>query len=170
MTQPHKSVSAPDAKQEGREMVMIVDDDITNIRVGKNALAGVYDVFTIPSAAKMFDLLNRNTPAMILLDIDMPEMDGYTAIKALKADPNTRDIPVIFLTSKNDSGSELEGLSLGAIDYITKPFQPALLRKRIEVHLMVEAQKHKLEAQARILEEQRKKLLDFNNNLQKLVE
>jgi putative two-component system response regulator len=170
MAPSNKSAPAADAGQSGRAVVMIVDDDITNIKVGKNALADIYDVFTIPSAAKMFDLLKRNTPALILLDIDMPVMDGYSAIKMLKADPNTRDIPVIFLTGKSDPGSELEGLSLGAIDYITKPFQPSLLRKRIEVHLTVEAQKHKLEAQAGILEEQRKKLMDFNNNLQRLVE
>jgi putative two-component system response regulator len=170
MNKLNKKTQLPKVKPTGRPVVMIVDDDIVNIKVGKNALAEVFDVFTVPSAVKMFDLLKRNHPAMILLDIDMPEMDGYAAIRILKADPKTRDIPVVFLTGKNDSNSELEGLSLGAIDYITKPFQPALLRKRIEVHLMVEAQKHELEVQARILEDQRQKLQDFNQNLQKMVE
>ncbi|MDR1205369.1 MAG: response regulator [Peptococcaceae bacterium] len=166
----HEKTQVPDVKPASRPVVMIVDDDIVNIKVGKNALAEVFDVFTVPSAAKMFDLLRRNHPAMILLDIDMPEMDGYAAIRVLKEDPKTRDIPVVFLTGKNDSKSELEGLSLGAIDYITKPFQPPLLRKRIEVHLMVEAQKHELEVQARILEDQRQRLQDFNQNLQRMVE
>jgi putative two-component system response regulator len=100
---------------------------------------------------------------MILLDIEMPEMNGYEAIKILKAKENTKDIPIIFLTGKTDTENELEGLDLGAVDYITKPFQPALLLKRIEVHLLVEAQKKTLEAQ-------QKELKDFNDNLQKMVD
>jgi putative two-component system response regulator len=155
---------------EARAVVMIVDDNIANLKIAKIALSDIFDVFTVPSAAKMFDLLERNTPALILLDIDMPEMDGYAAIKVLKGNPDTRDIPVIFLTAKSDSESELEGLTLGAIDYISKPFSPPLLRKRVEVHLMVESQKHKLEAQARTLEEQRARLQNFNENLQRMVE
>jgi putative two-component system response regulator len=100
---------------------------------------------------------------MILLDVDMPETNGYEAIKILKSDPKTKDIPVIFLTARTESGAELEGLSLGAIDYITKPFQPPLLLKRIEVHLLVEAQRITLEKQAA-------ELKNFNDNLQKMVE
>jgi putative two-component system response regulator len=122
-----------------------------------------YEVYTAPSAAKLFDLLNDIDPAMILLDIEMPEMNGYEAMKILKAKENTKDIPVIFLTGKTDTENELEGLDLGAIDYITKPFQPALLLKRIEVHLLVEAQK-------KTLETQRKELKNFNDNLQKMVD
>jgi putative two-component system response regulator len=153
-----------------RTKVMVVDDNIANLKIAKNTLSDAFDVFTVPSAAKMFDLLERNQPSMILLDIDMPEMDGYTAIKVLKENPATREIPVIFLTAMSDPKSELEGLTLGAIDYIAKPFLPSLMLKRVEVHLMVENQKHKLEEQARILEEQRRCLLDFNENLQRMVE
>jgi class 3 adenylate cyclase len=90
----------------------------------------------------------------------MPEMSGYEAIKILKSKPETKDIPVIFLTAKTESDDELEGLSLGAIDYITKPFQPPLLLKRIEVHLLVEEQKKTLEKQTRELQY-------FNNSLRK---
>ncbi|MDR3199941.1 MAG: response regulator [Spirochaetales bacterium] len=146
-----------------KEMIILVDDNPANLRTGKNVLSDRYNVFTAPSAEKMFSLLVNNKPAMILLDIEMPEMSGYEAIKILKAKPETRDIPVIFLTGKSDSDNELEGLSLGAIDYITKPFMPPLLLKRIEVHLLVEAQKH-------TLEEQQLELKNFNDNLQKLVE
>jgi putative two-component system response regulator len=139
-----------------KQLVILVDDNPANLRIGKNVLSGKYAVATAPSAEKLFNLLQNNSPAMILLDIDMPEMNGYEAIKILKSKPETKEIPVIFLTAKNDSDDELEGLSLGAIDYITKPFQPPLLLKRIEVHLLVEAQ--------------RKELKYFNDNLQKLVE
>jgi putative two-component system response regulator len=158
------------SKRDNRTKVMIVDDNIANLKLAKNALADTFDVFTVPSAAKMFDLLERNIPAMILLDIDMPEMDGYAAIKILKENPATKEIPVIFLTAKSDEESELGGLSLGAIDYIAKPFLPPIMRKRVEIHLMVESQKRKLEEQAHTLEEQRRQLLDFNENLRRMVE
>jgi putative two-component system response regulator len=139
-----------------KKLVILVDDNLANLKIGNNFLEEKYTVATAPSAAKMFSLLKNNTPAIILLDIDMPEMDGYEAIKILKSKPETKDIPVIFLTAKSESEDELEGLSLGAIDYITKPFNPALLLKRIEVHLLVEGQ--------------RKELQYFNENLQKMVE
>jgi putative two-component system response regulator len=100
---------------------------------------------------------------MILLDVDMPEMNGYDAIKVLKSKPQSLAIPVIFVTGRTESDDELAGLSLGAIDYITKPFQPALLLKRIEAHLLVEDQKNKLEKQAAELQY-------FNDNLQKMVD
>jgi putative two-component system response regulator len=90
-------------------------------------------------------------------------MNGYEAIQILKAGEKTKDIPVIFLTGKTDTENEIEGLDLGAIDYITKPFVPPLLLKRIEVHLLVEAQKKTLEAQQR-------ELKNFNDNLQKMVD
>jgi len=104
----------------------------------------------------MFELLETNHPAMILLDIGMPEMDGYEAIKILKANPKTNDIPVIFLTAKAGTDDEFQGLSLGAVDYVIKPFQPLLLLKRIEIHLLMETQ--------------RKELLYLNENLQKMVD
>ncbi|MFP3155072.1 response regulator [Lachnospiraceae bacterium ZAX-1] len=153
-----------------RTAILIVDDNIANLRIAKNALSDIYDVYTMPSASKMFEFLESNMPDMILLDIDMPQMDGYEAIKILKANPKRQAIPVIFLTGKSDSQSEIEGLSMGAIDYISKPFMPPLLRKRIEVHLMVEAQKQMLEEQTKTLEQQRIELQNFNENLQKMVE
>jgi len=142
--------------EDEKKLVLLVDDNPANLRIGKNVLAEKYTVATCPSAEKMFSLLENNSPAVILLDVDMPEMNGYEAIKILKSKPETKDIPVIFLTARTESDDELTGLSLGAIDYITKPFQPPLLLKRIEVHLLVEAQ--------------RKELQYFNENLQKMVE
>jgi putative two-component system response regulator len=134
---------------------MMVDDNLANLKVGKAILSDAYTTLTSPSAARMFEVLEQYKPELILLDIDMPDMDGYEAIKILKARNDTRDIPVIFLTAKNDPESELEGLSLGAVDYISKPFSPPLLKKRIELHLLVESQKHTLR--------------DYNDNLQKMV-
>lgn len=138
-----------------RKKILLVDDNITNLTIGRNVLGEKYDVFTIPSGEKLFKMLERVMPDLILLDIEMPEMNGYEVIKKLKADDRLKTVPVIFLTAKNDDGSELEGLSLGAIDYISKPFSPLLLLKRIEVHLLVESQKRELE--------------EYNNNLQEMV-
>jgi putative two-component system response regulator len=146
-----------------RKLILMVDDHPANLRIGLNYLSEKYEVATAPSAKKMFGLLEKNSPALILLDIDMPEMDGYEAIKILKSKPETAHIPVIFLTGRSEADDELEGLTLGAIDYITKPFQPQLLLKRVEVHLLVESQKKTLETQA-------EELKNFNDNLQKLVE
>ena len=145
-----------------RKLVLLVDDNPVNLKTGKNVLAEKYAIATAPSADKMFSLLEKNHPAMILLDVDMPEMNGYEAIKILKSNQKTKEIPVIFLTARAESDDELAGLSLGAIDYITKPFQPPLLLKRIEVHLLVEAQRKTLEVQAA-------ELKNYNDNLQEMV-
>ena len=146
-----------------KNLIILVDDNPSNLQIGRNVLSEKYHVATAPSAKKMFLLLETNSPALILLDIDMPEMNGYEAIKILKSKPETKDIPIIFLTGKTESDDELQGLSLGAIDYITKPFQPALLLKRIEVHLLVETQREILSAQT-------VELQYYNKNLQKMVD
>jgi len=120
---------------EERKTIFLVDDNVTNLTVGKNALVGHYKVFTINSGAALLKFLEKTIPDLILLDVEMPEMSGYDAIKIIKAKEETKDIPIIFLTAKTDGDSELEGLSLGAIDYITKPFSTPLLLRRIETHL-----------------------------------
>ncbi|MDR2501055.1 MAG: response regulator [Treponema sp.] len=118
-----------------KRLIILVDDNPANLRIGKNVLSGTYTVATAPSAAKLFELLEHNRPALILLDIDMPGMDGYEAIKALKTNPQTRAIPVIFLTGMAGGGEEARGRELGAADCVAKPFEPALLSQCIEEHL-----------------------------------
>jgi putative two-component system response regulator len=145
-----------DSATTKRRTIYLVDDNITNLTMGRNVLAGHYNVATVDSGQRMLKMLEKNIPDMILLDVEMPEMNGYDAIKIIKSKKETQNIPIIFLTAKSDSDSELEGLSLGAIDYITKPFSPPLLLKRIETHLLVESQK--------------KELLNYNKNLQSLVD
>jgi len=149
--------------QSKRKTIFLVDDDMTNLTIGKKALAGSYNVFTLNSGAVMLEMLENLTPDLILLDVNMPEMDGHEAIQRIKANEKTGHIPVIFLTALSDEEMELKGLSLGAIDYITKPFSTPLLLKRIEVHLLVEEQK-------RELMEQKRELLFFNNNLTQMVD
>lgn len=140
---------------ERRKKIILVDDNATNLMIGKNTLNDIYDILTIPSGSKLLSLLNTICPDLILLDVNMPEMDGYEVIKRLKENRQTMHIPVIFLTAQGDLDSELCGLSLGAIDYISKPFSPPLLRKRIETHLLIV--------------EQQQKLRHYNDNLQDLI-
>jgi len=146
-----------------KKTIFLVDDDLTNLTIGSNALAGHYNVVTLNSGTRLLKSLEKKTPDLILLDVDMPDMSGYETIKLLKSNSAFESIPVVFLTAKNDSENEIEGLSLGAIDYIIKPFSPPLLLKRIEVHLLVESQTKELLAQKR-------ELVNFNNNLQQMVE
>jgi putative two-component system response regulator len=110
----------------------------------------------MPSGSNLLSMLEKATPDLILLDVEMPGMSGYDTIKQIKANPQTAEIPVIFLTAKSEPENELLGLSLGALDYISKPFSPPLLRKRIELHLLVQSQKNELRA--------------FNENLSAMVE
>jgi len=143
-------------QDEKRQKIMLVDDNKTNLAMGKGILSKYYDVYALPSADKMFEFLNHVTPELILLDIEMPGMDGYEAMKLIKADNRYADVPVIFLTAKKSEEDEYEGLTLGAIDYVTKPFKPALLLKRIENNLLLQKQKASLQ--------------DFNDNLLLKVE
>lgn len=139
-----------------KKKIMLVDDSKSNLVVGKNVLSEFYETYSVLSGDRLFKLLEKVTPDLILLDVEMPDMNGFQVLERLKQSESTRDIPVIFLTGKRDPDSELDGLTLGAVDYITKPFSPPLLLKRIEVHLL--------------LREQQKELQCFNANLKGLVE
>ena len=127
-----------------RHKVVLVDDNATNLTIGRNLLRTFYEVYPAPSAAKLFQILENVIPDLVLLDIEMPEMTGYEAIKVMKADSRFSDIPVIFLTSKNDEQSEMKGFDLGAADYISKPFSGPLLLKRIANQILIVQQKKDL--------------------------
>jgi len=117
--------------------VFIVDDNPVNLATAKQALSGSYRVLTIPSAERMFSLFSKIMPDLILLDIEMPEMDGFTALAKLMANEHTARIPVMFLTASRDSEIEAKGLSLGAMDFISKPFSAPVLLNRIANHLHI---------------------------------
>jgi putative two-component system response regulator len=135
-----------------RHTIILVDDNVSNLTQGKNILQTYYKVYPAPSAARLFKTLENVIPDLILLDIRMPEMNGYEAIKKLKADTRYADIPVIFLTALDDEDSEVEGFDLGAADYITKPFSASLLLRRITKELLIVQQKRDLKSYANHLE------------------
>ena len=121
-----------------RKTIFVVDDSNTNLLVAKDALSDDYKVITLSSAPKMLALLDKVKPDLILLDIEMPEMDGIEALKQLKADPYKKDIPVIFVTAMSDSNVEALGFKLGVVDFLTKPFSKPVLLRRIKSHLDID--------------------------------
>ena len=145
-----------------RSRIILVDDNIAMLDQGKSILKVFYEVFSAESAIKMFEILENIHPELILLDIDMPEMNGYEAITKLKTDERYSDIPVIFLTSKNDVESEREGFDLGAADYVTKPFSAPLLLKRVDNQLLIV---HK----TKDLQTSQEKLQEYAENLERMV-
>ena len=118
-----------------RRRLIMVDDDRTNLIVARGMLIDKYDILTVTSGEKLFGLLEKVVPDLILLDIEMPEMNGHEVIKQLKNSERTAHIPVIFLTALNNPGSEDEGLKLGASDYVYKPFSQEVLLESVEKHL-----------------------------------
>ena len=130
---------------ESKKKIVLVDDDIVSLLVGKNALLDAYDLHTVPSGKALFELLAHVVPDLLLLDIEMPGMDGYEVLNTLRSDARTAHIPVIFITARDRADDELAGLELGAVDYITKPIAPALLRKRIAMYLLMADQQRQLE-------------------------
>ena len=118
--------------------LFVVDDNITNLEMAAAALGSDYRVLTMNSAKKMFAMLEIFTPALILLDIGMPEMDGMEALKLLKANNNYSFIPVVFLTSINNAETETQGFAYGAVDFVSKPFSPVVLKSRIKTHIDID--------------------------------
>lgn len=118
-----------------RKHIVIVDDNPVNLALAENALSEEYKLTRLISGAQLLKLLVRVTPDMILLDINMPVMDGYETLRRIKADPDTAGIPVIFLTGQKDIDSEREGFRLGALDFITKPFDKEVMLARVRTQL-----------------------------------
>jgi CheY-like chemotaxis protein/signal transduction histidine kinase len=140
-----------------RKKIIVVDDNLENLTALKETLKEIYEVYPCPSAFKMFDLLEHIMPDLILLDVEMPEMDGYEAAKKLKESEKYKRIHIMFITSRNDEKSEIEALELGAVDYIHKPFVGPLLIQRIRAFLsLIDYEEKEIS--------QRGKLLDIVNS------
>jgi len=125
--------------------IMVVDDVKANIDILLETLASDYKVSVAMDGVSALEDIRTNRPDLILLDIMMPEMNGYELCRKLKADPNTKNIPVIFVTAKSDESDETKGLELGAVDYITKPFSPPIVRARVKTHLTLKKISKKVE-------------------------
>jgi putative two-component system response regulator len=118
--------------------IFVVDDIRINLIIAEEALSRHYNVITMLSASIMFDKLKKVTPDLILLDIMMPGLDGFEALKKMKGSVLYSDIPVIFLTSTDDAVTEAQAFEMGVVDFISKPFSDSVLLNRIRKHLAVE--------------------------------
>jgi len=121
--------------EDGRKKIFLVDDTEFSLIRTKQILKEYYAVYTLDSSSGMFDLLKKVKPDLIVMDINMPGMDGYEAITVLKNDERYQDIPVIFLSGRIDEDSIIKGLSLGAVEHISKPYDPKNLHVVISKHL-----------------------------------
>ena len=116
--------------------ILIVDDAPANLSLMAGLLMAHYTVKALNAGSRVLALARQEAPDLILLDVMMPDMDGYEVCRQLKADPLTCQIPVIFVTSKTDAGSEQRGMAAGAVDYIMRPITPAILLSRVQAHVV----------------------------------
>jgi two-component system, sensor histidine kinase and response regulator len=133
MAPPEQWPDGPLARPRPR--LLVVDDQAVNIQVLYQALSADYQVFMATGGAQALATCRRQPPDLMLLDVVMPDLDGHEVCRRLKADPATRDIPIIFVTAHSDPSDETRGLELGAVDFISKPISPAVVRARIRAHL-----------------------------------
>jgi PleD family two-component response regulator len=132
--------SSAGIKSESKPKLLLVDDQPLNIQLLHQAFAADFQVFMATSGVKALSMCATHAPDLVLLDVMMPEMDGYEVCKRLKANPLTTAIPVIFVTAKNDDASEEQGLDAGAVDFISKPINLKIVRARVKAHIALKLQ------------------------------
>lgn len=136
-----------------RQTILVVDDTETNVEILLEALSGDYEISVAMDGLSALEAISENKPDLILLDIMMPEMDGYEVCKRLMEDQSTRQIPIIFLTAMTEIENKTKGFEVGAADYITKPFEIAEVKARVRTHLSLMLARKELANQNLILEE-----------------
>ncbi len=146
------------ATQDKKSTILAVDDTPENLDVVKGILGDDYHVKVAINGQIALKIAQSQMPDLILLDIMMPEIDGYEVCRQLKADPQTRDIPVIFLTAKGETADETEGFALGAADYILKPVNAPLLRARVKTHLSLKRNMDELQAAYTVINQQKERM------------
>ena len=152
-------------ERQSKPTILVVDDDPTNLRFLNEILKEDYQPRIAPSGARALEYLRNKTPDLILLDVEMPEMDGYEVIRAIKGNPQLKDIPVIFLTGQEGRDKEQEALDLGAVDYILKPISAGIVRKRAGLHIELEDYRKSLERAVRLRTAQLRRTQDAILNI-----
>ncbi|MEW6220469.1 MAG: response regulator [Thermodesulfobacteriota bacterium] len=135
-----------------RKTILIIDDETSSIDLLSHALGQEYECAGALDGETALADIAAQPPDLILLDIMMPGMNGYEICRRLKADPQSRDIPVIFVTARGEVDDEAQGFALGAADYITKPFKLPIIRARVRTHLEIKAQRDQLRASISLME------------------
>ncbi len=143
-----------DTLQNTDQQILIVDDIPKNLQVIGTILREKGFLFSVArSGSQALEIIEQNPPDLILLDIMMDDMDGFETCRRLKKNPATKGIPIIFLTALSDTASKVEGFNLGAVDFVTKPFQPEEVLARVETHLMIRTLRKNLEEKNARLQE-----------------
>jgi DNA-binding response OmpR family regulator len=148
--------------------ILIVDDEPINIKVLSSALKSEYDVITAQNGYEAISLLKEHLPDLILLDVMMPDLNGFDVCKIIKADAAFTDIPVIFLTALDTHEGELQGLEIGGIDYLTKPVNFDLLKVRVRNHIELKQRNDLVKTQRDLLEQQKNELEEALLRIKKL--
>ncbi|MCP4726748.1 MAG: response regulator [bacterium] len=147
--------------------ILIVDDTPENLQLLNGLLKKEgYKVRLLPNGKMAINAVNNEPPVLILLDINMPEMDGYEVCKILKSSPKTRDVPIIFLTAKTEMEDLIKGFKLGAVDYITKPFNQEELLARVKTHTQLTLSREKIVDLNDKLQEANQELTEWNEKLE----
>jgi len=120
-----------------KRKILIVDDEKLNILALAHFLKPQYDIIVTTESISALETAEKHLPDLILLDVIMPNMNGYEVIEKLKQSEKTKNIPVVFISGLNDTENEEKGIMLGAADFITKPFNKTLVKKRIETQIML---------------------------------
>lgn len=150
--------------------ILIVDDTPTNLALMVELLRPQYHTRVAINGDKAIELaLGAEPPDLILLDILMPGMNGYEVCRRLKAEPRTRDIPIIFLSAKGSDEDEAQGLALGGVDYVTKPIRPAIVQARIRTHLAMARQARERERLVAQLAQQAAELSELNRTQEQRI-
>ncbi|WP_319587512.1 HD domain-containing phosphohydrolase [uncultured Desulfobulbus sp.] len=150
-----------------KAIVLIVDDEPINIEVLDGLLNSFYSVRACKSGEQVLGAMNRAPlPDLILMDVMMPGMDGYSVLKQLRQNMKTAEIPVMFITARGEEHDEEYGLRLGAVDYITKPIKPAVVLSRVQAHLEVKKSRDRLKDQNAWLETEVQKRMTDNQLIQ----
>jgi putative two-component system response regulator len=139
--------------QSGPKQILVVDDNISNLRYISAQLSDSYKVTMAKSGAQALQIARRQPPDIVLLDIDMPEMDGFETLARMREDPGLARLPVIFLSASHDPATEVKALQVGAMDYIPKPFEKKILTFRLSLHLSLSRYQTSLENTVRELED-----------------
>ncbi|KHK03709.1 hybrid sensor histidine kinase/response regulator [Desulfovibrio sp. TomC] len=139
--------------RNAKQTILIVDDVETDLDTLVGTLGDNYDIAVALDGPSALEILKNQRPDLVLLDILMPGMDGYEVCRRLKADPATRTIPIIFLTALTEIQDKVTGFALGAVDYITKPFDTLEVKARVTTHLALKAAMERLERQNQTLAE-----------------
>lgn len=143
-----------------RLRILVVDDEPNNLQLMMQILGDRYQLAFAPNGNKAIEIARKLETDLILLDVMMPDMDGYEVCERLKSDDITKNIPIIFVTAKDEIGDETRGLELGAIDYITKPISPSIVKARVKNHLALKQAHEKIHKQKKRLEDQNFQLIE----------